>query len=171
MSDNLSESENYIKKLETTERPGSWRRDQLGRDPFLGLETIRNTMNEMIAEIFYRAGKQPFEVPWQPEINMYSEGNNLVVEMSLPGAIKEDVSIHVTSDLLVVSGSLKESEQAEGRKHFIRERRMGNFSRSIPLPFHVLTDQVKAQLREGLLIITIPIKPEKKTVRTKVEIE
>jgi HSP20 family protein len=151
--------------------PQSWRERKDNWDPILGLETIRNTMNELVVDIFYQAGKPPFEVPWQPEVNMYSDNDFLFVELGLPGATREDLHIHSTSDLLIIQGTIKPPPELTHGQYFIRERKSGSFSRSIPLPFQVISSQIKATFRGGLLTVTMPLKREKPITGLKVEIE
>lgn len=153
------------------EKPGSWRGDLPGRDPLLGLKTIRNTMNQLVADIFYQTEKTPFEVPYQPRIDMYRKDNNLYVEIELPGIDKDNISIHATSDLLIIQGSTVIDNLDKREQHFIRERFSGSFSRSVPLPYKVETDRITAKLEKGVLVVKIPIKPQKPSTSKKIEIE
>jgi HSP20 family protein len=143
----------------------------LGWDPILGLRTIHNTMNELVVDIFYQSGKVPFEVPWQPEINMYNDREDIIVEMSLPGSNREDMQIHATSNLLIIQGNIINTPEMPQGQYLIRERKTGHFSRSIPLPFQVKTDLITAQYRDGLLTVKLPLKKEEPTTGVKIEIE
>jgi HSP20 family protein len=143
----------------------------LGWDPILGLRTIHNTMNELVVDIFYQSGKVPFEVPWQPEINMYSDRDDIIVEMGLPGGNRDDVQIHATSNLLIIQGIITNTPELPQGQYLVRERRTGHFSRSIPLPFQVKTDQITAHYKDGLLTVKLPQRKEEPTTGVKIEIE
>lgn len=148
-----------------------WKGIKPGWDPILGLETIRNTMAELISDIFFQPGKSPFDLPWQPAIDMYLYKNSLIVDISLPGCSKPHIKIHSTSDLLIIRGETPLPLETADENFFVRERRTGGFSRSIPLPFEVLPERIKAQFQEGLLRLTIPAKTHEPSDSVKVEIE
>lgn len=148
-----------------------WKGIRPGWDPVLGLETIRNTMAELISDIFFQPGKAPFELPWQPTVDMYLSDGKLVVDLSLPGCNKSNIQIHATSDLIIVRGDSPGPVVEKEENFFIRERKTGKFSRSIPLPFEVIPERIKAQFQDGLLNLSVPVKTGNPPGSIKIEIE
>lgn len=132
-----------------------------GYDPMLGLESIRTTMNEMLSELFSKKGTWSADLPWEPSVDLFEEGNDLVVEVLLPGVQKKDIQIHATRDLLILSGEMRRSRQMKEESYHLQERRFGQFSRSIPLPFEVDPEHIKAELKDGVLVVTLPFHGEK----------
>ena len=64
-----------------------------------------------------------------------SPENNLVTAtFELPGLTKENVSIDVHNNALVVSGEVTTSNESNENGYVHRERRTGRFSRRVPLP-------------------------------------
>jgi HSP20 family protein len=59
---------------------------------------------------------------------------------------------------------MKEEEKKEEKNYTRREFRYGAFSRTMPLPAMVQADKATAQLKDGVLEITIP-KSEKAKVK------
>lgn len=88
--------------------------------------------------------------------------NTVVASFELPGLKKEDVSIELHNNQLTISGEAKSTttthspESEEGSKYFVRERRFGKFSRTIPLPEGTRPDSVKAAVADGVLTVTYP---------------
>lgn len=88
--------------------------------------------------------------------------NTVVASFELPGLRKEDVSIELHNNQLTISGEAKSTttthspEGEEGSKYFVRERRFGKFSRTIPLPEGTQPDSVKAAVADGVLTVTYP---------------
>ena len=82
----------------------------------------------------------------------------------------EDIQISIEGDTLRIRGELEAEHEEEGRDYFLRERRVGNFSRSITLPVAVDADKAKADFEDGVLTITLPKieaeKPKMITVKT-----
>ena len=57
---------------------------------------------------------------------------------------------------LTLKGEIKDEEATEGKRFHRKEFRYGSFARTIPLPTTVKADQVTAELKDGVLTITIP---------------
>jgi HSP20 family protein len=60
--------------------------------------------------------------------------NTVTASFELPGLKKEDVKIDVQPGRLTVSGECTGSSEGAKDSYAIRERRLGRFSRTIPLP-------------------------------------
>ena len=87
------------------------------------------------------------------------------VTAELPGLKKEDVKVDCTEEGIIIQGEKRENrEETEGGVHR-SERTYGRFYRMIPLPAGVETDKVKAEFKDGLLHVTVPI-PENKRRRS-----
>ncbi|WP_347272921.1 Hsp20/alpha crystallin family protein [Candidatus Kuenenia sp.] len=90
-----------------------------------------------------------------PPVNIFEKNRDLVFVVELPGVKKEDLNIEVKGNTLRLSG---ERSIAYGKKtsyHRI-ERNAFKFDRTIRLPNKVESDRVKAEYKEGLLVIMLP---------------
>ena len=88
-----------------------------------------------------------------PLMNIWRAENQVFVEVELPGVVQADVEVLVTPDnQLVVSGQRRRSSD-EGC--YRRERRVGEFSRTVTLPAEVDPEQVTARLQDGILRIRL----------------
>ncbi|HKZ74763.1 MAG TPA: Hsp20/alpha crystallin family protein [Steroidobacteraceae bacterium] len=94
---------------------------------------------------------------WVPRVDMRQRGNNLVVDVEIPGARDEDVRIDITDDGLAVYGELADERTEEDESFSMIERRYGSFYRVIPLPVGARAEEAKAQLRNGVLRIMVPL--------------
>jgi HSP20 family protein len=129
-----------------------------GWDPILCLESIRLTMNTLYGELFKKSESFFEEIPWEPPADIYLDRGRIYIDIELPGVKKEQISIHATTTLLIVDGR-KISESDPGEMKYDRmERKFGRFYRSIPLPFSAVPEELGAELRDGLLRISLPIK-------------
>ena len=100
----------------------------------------------------------------QPLVDLADTGKEYVVKAELPGVSKEDLSIEVSDNSIEISSESKEEKKEEKKGYIRRERRYASFYRSIPLPEDVLPDKASAELKEGVLTVTLPkaSAPEKK---------
>jgi HSP20 family protein len=98
----------------------------------------------------------PFFEGWAPTVDIREDKDKLFVEAELPGMKKEDISLSMHENTLVISGERKcEQENKEGDIYRC-ERYYGKFHRSIGLPFAVDASKIQAQYRDGVLKVTLP---------------
>ena len=96
-----------------------------------------------------------------------------VVEMDLPGYSKENISLELKDGYLVVSAEArKEINNDEDAKYVHQERFYGHCSRSFYVGDDTRKEDINAEFKNGILIIDIPKKDEKKeTESRKIEIK
>jgi len=107
---------------------------------------------------------------WMPQMDIYQDKNsNLVYETSLPGMKKEDITINVTDNYMTISGETKTNEEVKEGNYYYRESRSGKFTRTVPLPENTTSDKVKAEYKNGILKITMPMNKSEKAKKIKVD--
>jgi HSP20 family protein len=129
---------------------------------------LRELGDEM-TRVFGRAIAKPeIETVFTPIDVKVSQGE-MIVTADLPGLKKEDVKVEVTDHALVIEGERKQ-EHKEEKEGFRRiERSYGKFYRSILLPEGAKVDLTKAELKDGVLTVSIPIPEIKKPRQVPVE--
>ena len=125
-------------------------------DPFGRTMSLRQLMDRLMEDAFVMApgGGQAGEGGLG--MNVYEEGDNLVVEAQTPGMKPADIDISIQNGILVVQGETKSDEERKDRNYLIREHRVGRFSRSIRLPETVDYDACRATYENGILRLTFP---------------
>jgi HSP20 family protein len=101
-----------------------------------------------------------------PAIDMFEEGNELVVKAELAGIKRDDIKVEVSGNQLTLCGEKRSEEKVERKDYYRVEQSYGSFSRTIELPEGVNLDAVTASYHEGLLEIRIPKKAEAPKVQT-----
>jgi HSP20 family protein len=95
--------------------------------------------------------------PHFPLVNLSEDQGYVHASVLLPGIDPEDLEISVTQDSLVLSGLRKPfSEPGPPPDWQRRDRVTGKFERRIDLLFFVDGDRTRADLRDGLLTVTMP---------------
>lgn len=126
------------------------------------LETFPASLLERFEEMMGRfepwwpALRWPSEAVLAPVIDMYEEGDALVLEAEVPGLEKGDVEVDVTGDVLTIKGKKEKEEKVERKDYFRFERSAGAFTRSVRLPFEVQVDKMTAKLEKGVLEVRAP---------------
>ena len=124
-------------------------------DPWRDIVTLREAMNTLLEDSFVRprAGLMAFTgaIP----VDVKETADEFVVYIPLPGIEPADVEISILGDRLRVAGEFKDRE-TEDTRWLLRERRFGQFERSIGLPTAVSADQASADFDAGILTVRLP---------------
>jgi len=174
-------------------RPVTGSRDQelsgLSNNPFELMWDLSRQMDRMMSSVFRSVGSGFFgssfpNLPsgasgdagfapsvWSPRIDVQQRGDALQVCADLPGVRKEDVNIDLTEEGLTITGERREEREEGGRERGYRsiERSYGRFYRTIPLPKGLETEQLQAQMRDGVLQITIPLNERARPRRIQIQ--
>lgn len=106
-----------------------------------------------------------------PAVDIRDEGKEYAVEAELPGLKKEEVSIEVNDDALIIKAEKESTVEENGEDFVRRERGRLSFYRQVPLPADVDISKASAKMEDGLLKITLPKKEEAAVPKKKLEIE
>ncbi len=111
------------------------------------------------------------EIEPSPSVDIFEEGDDVVVKTELPGMSRDDIEVNLSDDALTLSGEKKKEEKVEKKDYYRLERSYGSFSRSFSLPAEVQTDKAKASFKKGVLEVRIPKTEEAKKKVQKIKIE
>jgi HSP20 family protein len=133
-------------------------------DPFAEMAQLHKAMNRLFGTP--NGAAEAF-----PPVNLYASENEAVVSAELPGVDPDKLEISVNANTFTLSGSRESEKVDENASYHRQERFAGRFSRTLELPFNVDAERVNAQLRHGLLKVTLPRaeadKPKKITIESK----
>jgi len=104
-------------------------------------------------------------------VDVYADGNNIVVESLIAGVDPDELDISIAHDLVTIKGERKRSQEIASKNYYYQECFYGNFSRTILLPADIDPDKAKANFsKNGVLTIVMP-KVEQKLTSKKLAIE
>jgi HSP20 family molecular chaperone IbpA len=105
-----------------------------------------------------------------PAANVSQDDHEIVIDMCLPGYQKDDISLEVGEDFVIVSA--ESLPEATGNRHYYRhEFSQRGFERTLSLPHIVEPDQAEAEMKYGILSIRLPKKIEEKPRTAKISIK
>ena len=107
-----------------------------------------------------------------PPMNVADMGDHYEMRLEVPGIPKENVNIEVTPNRIEINAKCEENKQ-ENNKNWLRRECSGvSYYRSIELPEELKTDDVEAELKDGVLLINLPKlipKPEYKSKKIQIK--
>jgi HSP20 family protein len=94
-----------------------------------------------------------------PDVDLRETQDAYMLESDLPGFKQDEVEITITGDRLTISGR-REPPKEESRQYLLRERPAGEFVRTFVMPTGTDPEGVRADFKDGVLLVTIPKRPE-----------
>ena len=99
----------------------------------------------------------PHGTAWAPPIDVYETEDRYVVTAEVPGVSRDAIDLAVQDNRLTLRGTRAGQVSESEAQHFHQvERGHGTFTRTFQFADPVLTDQISADLRDGVLTIMLP---------------
>ena len=134
-------------------------------DPFREMAQMQDRINRIFGDAYTRRHDDDLTQrgEWFPAVDIYENANQeIVLKAELPGIVREDIDVRVENNTLTLRGERKRDTEVKQEQFHRVERTNGSFSRSFSLPSRIDTDQVRAEFKDGVLAITLPVKAEAK---------
>jgi HSP20 family protein len=97
---------------------------------------------------------------WTPPVDLYETTGAFVLTAELPGLPREAIDIHAEESRIAIRGQRAGGPSGEPEisceQYHRVERGHGRFSRTFVLPEPVDVEAVTADLKDGLLTVTLP---------------
>ena len=154
-----------------------WTRSENPRQPVSNAEqeeahhSLKRDINALVDKFVEKIGN--LDLPWQDneaKSDVVQAGDAVEISIELPGMDLADIDLSISGDMLVVKGEKKVERQEEKQGYFLSERAYGQIYRAIPLPPSLDTDAAKADLKNGVLTISIPQSDEARSSMKKISV-
>ena len=119
--------------------------------PLNELALLRNSFNDFPADSAPKAEAKD----WSPAVDIFDANDSIVLMIDLPGVQKEDIRVNIEKEILTLSGERKPEIEGDKNSFYKRERIFGSFRRNFILSPELLTEEVDASFKEGVLKITL----------------
>lgn len=137
------------------------------------LATMQDRMNRIWSSVYDRDHDDvTSRGQWQPPVDIFeTPGREIVLRADLPGLRREDIDLTVEQHTLTLRGQRRRDDGIEEDRYHRVERQVGTFQRSFTLPSTVDASQVRADYRDGVLTVTLPLRAESRPRQIPVESE
>jgi HSP20 family protein len=133
--------------------PGRMIRQFFGWDPFSEMTPFVTDERYAFAPAF--------------EVKETKDGYEFKADM--PGVKQEDLDVNITGNRLTIAGKREAEKREQTDRYYTFERSYGSFTRAFTLPDGVDTAAIHADLRDGVLTLAVPKKPEVQPKRIQVK--
>ena len=142
-------------------------------EPFRDMLTAQREFDRLFRGAFGPAAVGEEEAStrtWAPPVDIFENGDNLVLKAELPGINPDDVEVRVEDNTLYLKGERKFEKEVKEQNYHRVERSYGTFTRTFSLPNSVDSDKVGAEYKDGVLTLTMPKKEEAKPKTIKINV-
>ena len=127
--------------------------------------SLRDAMDRLFEDSVITPGK----LAPMPKIDIRETKDSIVVKAELPGISEDDVSIEIKDNVMTITGEKKEETEDKAEGYFYKESHTGSFTRSFHLPADVVATKADAEMKHGVLTITVPKVEEKKAQKIQIK--
>jgi len=146
-------------------------KDRDAYDPWKDLKNLQKEINNLFDFGNLPASTGLFDRSFSPAIDVIENTNDYTVTCELPGLEQKDIDVSIASNVLTIKGQKKDEHEEKKAKFYKKESWSGSFQRTLPLPMTVEVDKIKAELKDGMLKVTLPKKEEAKPKQIAVNIK
>ncbi|MBE9070712.1 Hsp20/alpha crystallin family protein [Leptolyngbya cf. ectocarpi LEGE 11479] len=133
-------------------------------EPFSEMETLRKELDKLFNQFTPRL-QADGSFTFMPSAEMDETDAEIHLKFEVPGMTANDLSIEVTDSAVVIRGERKSETKTEEDNITRSEFQYGKFERVVPLPSHIVKDDVSAEYSHGILRLVLP-KSEGQTTKT-----
>ena len=137
-------------------------------DPLRDLQRMQDEMGRLFDDRL--TGRTGESVGWTPGVDIFEDEEGVTLRFELAGVDPKDVDIRFENGVLTLRGDRK-LEREDKRDNYHRvELSYGTFTRSFSLPGTIDAEKIKAESRNGILTVMLPMKPEAKPKSIQVKV-
>ena len=137
-------------------------------DPWRELARMQDDLGRLFDDRMALRGGE--SVGWTPAADVYEDEEGLTLRFDLAGVEPKDVDIRFENGVLTLKGERK-LEKEDRRENYHRvERQFGAFTRSFSLPGTVDAERIRAESKNGVLVVALPKKAEAKPKSIQVKV-
>jgi HSP20 family protein len=144
-------------------------------DLWTDLDRVFDDFRSGFEDLFWPWGQRSITEPFQqrtPAMDLADLGDHYEMRVEMPGIPKDKIDIQVTQNSVEISASHDEQQEETNKNWLRRERTYANFYRCLELPEELKTDDVNAELDEGILTLTLPkVEPKQAYKSRKIHIK
>ena len=142
-----------------------WRLFDRLRNQSNNLSLFDDLLNESIGSDLETLRKEV----WSPAVDVKEQEDQYTITADLPGVDPKDIEVTAENGVLSIKGQRSEETEDKQENYTRRERSYGSYYRSFSLPDNTDTKKIEANVKDGVLVITLQKKAAEEAKRIKVK--
>ena len=116
-------------------------------------------------------GRSEFGLGQLPAVDIVEHDKDYQVTAELPGMGEKDIDVKFADGVLTIKGEKKEESEEQQKDYYRSERRFGAFQRSFRVPDGIDGDKIEANVKDGVLTVTLPRSEASKPRKVDIEVK
>lgn len=128
-------------------------------DPFKEFEDISERFNRVFGRLPARrdTGREALTAAdWVPSVDISEDDREYLIKAEVPEVDKKDVKVTLQDGVLTIQGERRQEREEKGKRFHRVERSYGTFVRSFSLPEDATEETIKAEFKDGMLLVRVP---------------
>lgn len=129
------------------------------QDPLSTMRRMSDNVEQAVTALAAAAGlmrgREPAPGTWLPRIETVEDAQRFLACFELPGVARDDIVVEIHDGQLIVEGVRSKPQNVAEAGRRCTEFRYGRFHRAVMLPANADTGAVSAELRSGVLQVTV----------------
>lgn len=134
-------------------------------------ERLRRDINDLFDGNLWLRDRDLLDGGFSPTVDVIEHPDDIEITCDLPGVEKDDVDISITGNVLTIHGEKKGEEEKKDSRVYRKENWYGSFDRKLTLPAYVDQEKVEAEMKNGVLKLTMPKREEAKQKQIPVKVK
>jgi HSP20 family protein len=143
-------------------------RRMLQWDPFQTMRELlgQDPMSQLLPELW--RGQERLGA-YVPSFDVWETQDAYVFKADVPGFREQDIDVSLANNRLTISGKREAEQVSDSDTYYCSERSSGMFTRTFTLPEGCNPDQIRAELKDGVLTLKVPktaeVQPKRITIQ------
>ena len=144
---------------------------KMNRPAFRTAVSFNDLLNDLMENIKFPESANHDGENTLPAVNVLKNEQGFQLELSAPGFSKEEITLLVEKDTLIITGEKKTEETTVEKKFHRKEFSYNNFKRKFNLTEQVDKEKIEATFENGIVSIQLPKKQEDAVTSIKIELK
>ncbi len=125
-------------------------------EPFTGMDEMFGRFPTFFGRMPRLSTNGDGELDWVPPVDISETEQEYLIRASLPSVKKDDVKVTFDDGMLTLSGERRREETRKDEKYHKVESYYGSFARSFTLPDGIDAGAIRAESKDGVLVVHVP---------------
>lgn len=140
-------------------------------EPFRDTDEFFRSLSPAFLGRWPRPAAGDAQVDWLPAADISENDTEYLVKTELAGVPREDVKVSLQEGILTIEGERKQEKVEKNAKLHRVERSYGSFARSFKLPGNTDAAQIRAECKDGILLVHVPKVKTEKPKATQIKVD
>lgn len=126
--------------------------------PLQDILSTRREIDRIFDNFFHNQSvpRSETDSDWSPLVDVVDAEDHVEFHAEIPSMSEDDVKVSISENVLTITGEKKTESEDTKDGYQLSERSYGRFQRTFTLPGNLMTEDIAASCKNGVLSISVP---------------